>query len=75
MIARWWWSTSLTPAFWEAEAGVFLTLRPGWPTEQVPGCQHCTKKPCLKRKKKSQQKIDGLKKKFYGLKTVTKGAA
>jgi hypothetical protein len=31
--SRQWWHTLLIPAFWEAEAGGFLSLRPAWSTE------------------------------------------
>jgi hypothetical protein len=36
-LARQWWRTPLIPARWEAEAGRFLSLRPAWSTERVPG--------------------------------------
>ena len=33
----WWWCKPVIPALWEAEAGGFLSSRPGRSTEWVPG--------------------------------------
>jgi hypothetical protein len=41
-----WWRT------WEAEAGGFLSSRPAWSTEWVPG----QKKPCLQKQNKTKNK-------------------
>jgi hypothetical protein len=35
----------------EAEAGGFLSSRPAWSTERVPGSQDYTEKPCLEKTK------------------------
>ena len=37
VIAGRWWHTPVIPALWEAEAGGFLSSRPAWSTEWVPG--------------------------------------
>jgi hypothetical protein len=47
-----------SPSTWEAEAGRFLSSRPAWSTEWVPGQQGYTEKPCLKKKKEIEPNIE-----------------
>ena len=42
---------AFNPGTWEAEAGGFLSSRPTWSTEGVPGQPKATQKPCLEKKK------------------------
>jgi len=59
-----WWRTPLIPSTWEAETGGFLSSRPAWSTECVPGqpglhretLSQKTKKK--KKKKKSEAKVE-----------------
>jgi hypothetical protein len=46
---------TLNPGIWEAEAGGFLSSRPAWSTERVPGQQGYTEKPCLGNKQTNKQ--------------------
>jgi hypothetical protein len=41
---------AVNPSTWEAEAGGFLSLRPAWSTEQVPGQPGLQRNPVLKNK-------------------------
>jgi hypothetical protein len=41
---------------WEAEAGRFLSSRPAWSTEWVPGQPGLYEKPYLKKPKKKKKK-------------------
>jgi hypothetical protein len=50
---------AFNPSTWEAEAGGFLSSRPAWSTEQVPGQPRATQrteKPCFKKPKKKKKK-------------------
>jgi hypothetical protein len=57
---------SFNPSTWEAEAGGFLSSRPAWSTEWVPGQPGLKEKPCLKKKPKMSKIIlDTLYKWYY----------
>jgi hypothetical protein len=59
-----WSRTVVAHAFnsstWEAEAGIFLNLRPAWSTSEFQDSQGYTEKPCLK--KTNQTKYDRMNK-------------
>jgi hypothetical protein len=46
---------AFNPSTWEAEAGGFLSLRPAWYTERVPG-QPLLYRETLSQKNKNKQK-------------------
>ena len=47
---------TFNPSTWEAEAGGFLSWRPAWSTERVPGQPGLHKKPCLKKRERARAK-------------------
>jgi hypothetical protein len=47
---------AFNPSTWEAEAGGFLSSKPAWSTESVPGQPGYTEKPCLGEKKKRRRR-------------------
>jgi hypothetical protein len=47
---------TFNPSTLEAEAGGFLSSRPAWSTEWVPGQPGYTEKPCLKKEKEKEKK-------------------
>jgi hypothetical protein len=47
---------AFNPSTWEAEAGRFLSSRPTWSTESVPGQPGYTERPCLKKQNKTNKK-------------------
>ena len=47
---------AFNPRTWEAEAGKFLSSRPTWSTEWVPGQQGYKEKPCLEKKERERER-------------------
>jgi hypothetical protein len=47
---------TFNPSTREAEAGRFLSSRPAWSTEWVPGQPGYIEKPCLKKPKRKKKK-------------------
>jgi hypothetical protein len=63
-------SHAFNPSTWEAEAGGFLSLRPAWSTERVPG-QPGPHRETLSQKKKKKKLPMMAEYKFYFIYFIT----